>query len=148
MRSSSKKRTTAKESELAERIRDLEERVAASVPKAELEAVKSNLQSEINDLKTIHAAESPKPELPEDPCNEQLEEKSGVDEPKRVESMRGENGLRTETNQTESLTEDRTKGGAEDSETTDSEDAEDSEEPESAESCIQSQIKDQQGSAY
>ena len=145
MRSSSKKRTTAKERELTERIRELEEKLAESVPKAEFEAVKSNLQSEINDLKAkLAAPESPKPELSEYPDNGPLKEKAGVDEPQRVGVMRGENGLRTEINQTDSTTEDHPSGGAEDSETADSEDAEDSEESESAEeSCIQSQIIDQ-----
>ena len=69
MKNSSKKRTTAKERELTRRIRELEQKLAASVPKGEFESVKSNLQSEISDLKTrlsvseIHAtqAESSEP---------------------------------------------------------------------------------------
>lgn len=49
MRRSSNKRTTSKERELEERIKELEEKLAASVPKAEFETIKSNLQLEIND---------------------------------------------------------------------------------------------------
>jgi len=47
-----KKRTTVRERELTERIRELEEKLAASVPRTEFETVKSNLQLEISDLKT------------------------------------------------------------------------------------------------
>jgi glyceraldehyde-3-phosphate dehydrogenase/erythrose-4-phosphate dehydrogenase len=146
MRSSSKKRTTAKERELAERIRELEERLAASVPKTEFEAVKSNLQLEINNLKTklsAAAIQAPRPELSEHTADRQLKEESSVEDTQWAERKAEAEGLRTEISQTESPTEDPATGGTEDFETTDSEDAEDSEEPESAISCIQSQIADQ-----
>ena len=58
MRSPSRKRNTTKERELTERIKELEERLAESVPKAKFDSVQSSLQSEISDLKTrLSAAE-------------------------------------------------------------------------------------------
>jgi hypothetical protein len=147
VRSSSGKRSTSKERELEERVRELEERLAASVPtKAEFEAVKSNLQLEINDLKAklsgaeIHA---PTPDLSGAPGNAHREEDSGVGEPQRIEGKREDNGLRAELSSTESSAEDPANGGAEDSEASDSEDAEDSDEPESEESSLQPQVTDQ-----
>ena len=135
MGSPSKKRTTAKE--LAERIREIEERLAASVPKAEFEAAKSSLQSEIDDLKAkLSGAESPKPELSEYPGNGQLKPEPSIDEPQRVERMRGENGFGPTITETVSQTEDHANDEAEDSESTDPEDAEESEEPESTESSV------------
>jgi hypothetical protein len=50
--SSSRKRTTAKDGELVERVRGLEERLAVSVSRPEFETFKSNTQLEINDLQT------------------------------------------------------------------------------------------------
>ncbi len=63
MKSSSKKRNTANERKLAERIKELEEKLAASVPRSEFETVKSNLQLEINDLQTRLSDSVPRADL-------------------------------------------------------------------------------------
>ena len=58
MRSSSKKRATAKERELAERIKELEKRLAASAPKAEFEAVKSREHTDLMVHGLIYSSEA------------------------------------------------------------------------------------------
>lgn len=127
MKSSSRKPTTAKERELTEKIRELEERLAASVPKTKFETVTSSLQLEISDLKTrLSAAEvqAPRPGLSEPRAVGQLDEDG-------FEEQEGES-LRAEINQAESSTEDTETDSSEEPETND--EAEDSEKPESPES--------------
>lgn len=64
MRSSSKDRkTSARESLLLERIKELEKKLAASIPKAEFDAVKSNLELEIDDLQRRLSDSVPRGEL-------------------------------------------------------------------------------------
>jgi hypothetical protein len=133
MRSSSGKRTTAKERELTERVRELEEALAASVPKAKFETVTSSLQLEISDLKTrLSTAEvhAPRTDSPEPRAIGQLNE-DGFEE-------QGGEGLRAEMNQAESSTEDSETENSEEPEA--DEKTEDTEKPES-------QVTDQSESA-
>jgi hypothetical protein len=123
VRSASKKRTTAKERELTNRIRELEEKLAASVPKAEFETVTSNLQLEINDLKTrlsVAEVQASRTELPEPTTEGRLDE-DGFEE-------REAEGLTVEMSQMGSSTEDLATEDSEESETH-SEDAEEPEKP-------------------
>ena len=123
MRSSSKERTTAKERELTERIRELEEKLAASVSKAEFETVKSNLQLEISDLKTrlsVAEDQATRTELSNPAAEARLDE-DGIEE-------REAEGLTAEICQTGSSTEDVATGDSEEPETAELEDSEDSEE--------------------
>jgi hypothetical protein len=138
MRSPSKKRTSTKERELTERIRELEDKLAASVPKAEFETIKANMQLEINDLKmrlSIAQDQASQAELSKPAAEGRLDE-DGFEE-------READGLTAELSQMGSSTEGLATGDSEESETTDLEDGEDSEEPEAAESCVQSRTIDQ-----
>jgi len=135
MRSHSKKRTTAKERELAERIRELEEKLAASVPKAEFETVKSNLQLEINDLKTrlsLAGDQASQTELSKPDAGGRLDE----DEFEEREAHESSAEM-------EPSTEAIASGDYEVSETADSEDEDSEEETEAAESCTESRITTQ-----
>jgi len=63
MRSSPKKRTTARERKLEEKISELEERLASSVSKTDYETLRFNLQLEINDLQTRLSNSVPRADL-------------------------------------------------------------------------------------
>ena len=121
MRSSSTKRTTAKERELTERIRELEEKLAASVPKAEFETLKSSMQLEISDLKTklsIAEVQASQAALPEPEVTGRLDE-DGFEE-------REAEGMTAEASQMRFSTEHPADEDSEESEK-DSEESEDSE---------------------
>ena len=134
MRNHSKKRTTAKEREQAERIRELEEKLAASVPRTEFETVKSNLQLEINELKTrlsLAGDQASQAELPKRVAERRFDE-DGFEE-------REAHGSSADMDS--SAEEIVAAGDYEESETVDS-DAEESEEEPEAESSIAPQIID------
>ena len=64
MRSSSKRRRTrARDGRLLERIKELEAKLASSVPKGEFDAVKLNLQLEIDDLQRRLSDSVPRADL-------------------------------------------------------------------------------------
>jgi len=63
MRSSSRKRTISKERRLEEKIKELEVKLASSVPKAEYETLRLNLQLEIDDLQTKLSNSVPRADL-------------------------------------------------------------------------------------
>ena len=119
MGTSVKKRTTVKEKELAERIRGLEEKLAASVPKAEFETVKANLQLEINDLKTkLSLAENQASRVETSiPADEGLLDEDGFEE-------RDAENLTAKVTKMGSSTEGLSVGESEETETNDSEDEE------------------------
>ena len=110
MRNSSRKRTTAKERELTERIRELEQKLAASVPKAEFETVTSNLQLEISDLKTrlsLAEDQAPRTELSKPAADGRFDE-DGYEEREAV-------GLAAQKSQTRTSTEGLATGDSQES---------------------------------
>jgi hypothetical protein len=136
MRSPSKKRTTAKERELTERIRELEEKLAASVPEAEFQTVRSNMQLEINDLKmrlSVAEDQASRAELSKPAADGRLDE-DGFEEREADDSSVERRGM-------ESSTEGLATEDSEEPETADPSD-EDSEEPEATESRIEPQMID------
>jgi len=158
MKRSSNRRTTAKERELEERIKELEEKLANSVPKAEFETVKSKLELEVNDLQMrlsnstpktgmepegsgISAAETqqPTPELSKPPLGSESDWESRVEELQQAlsESKREADALREKVSAMESLKEGTATENSQEPKITYSEDDEESEEPEPAESCAQ-----------
>ena len=155
MKRSSNRRSTARERELEERIKALEEKLANSVPKIDFETVKSRLELEINDLRMrlsnstpetgmenesggMSAAEikEPTPELPKSPTESESHWESRVEELQQAlsESKREADALREKISAMESPREDTTTENSQEPKITYSEDDEDSEEPESAES--------------
>ena len=158
MKRSSNRRTTAKERELEERIKELEEKLADSIPKVEFETVKSKLESEVSDLQLrlsnatpktvsepegsgISAAEiqEPTPELSKSPPESESHWESRIEELQQAltESKREADALREKVSAMESLREGAATENSQEPEITYSEDDEESEGPEPQESCAQ-----------